>query len=125
MIIDIERKRSLFPWISRKTFIPCLQERPNKTYTFNRSVWDFIFYGPDFSTNVVDESREEMGKKQDMSALIEMVKELQRQNAVLQNKMLEIQNEFTMERNRRSIEYVRMSQDKQNAATQFRGNISY
>ncbi|XP_046848712.1 uncharacterized protein LOC124442244 [Xenia sp. Carnegie-2017] len=62
-----------------------------------------------------------MGKKQDMSTLIQMVKELQRQNAVLQNKMLEIQNEFTMERNRRSIEYVRMSQDKQNATTQFRG----
>ncbi|XP_046848704.1 transient receptor potential cation channel subfamily A member 1 homolog isoform X2 [Xenia sp. Carnegie-2017] len=121
MIIDIERKRSSFPWRSRKTLIPCLQERPNKTYNFTRAVWDFVFYGPDFSTNVVDESREEMGKKQDMSTLIQMVKELQRQNAVLQNKMLEIQNEFTMERNRRSIEYVRMSQDKQNATTQFRG----
>ncbi|XP_046848108.1 transient receptor potential cation channel subfamily A member 1-like [Xenia sp. Carnegie-2017] len=95
MIIDIERKRSSFPWRNKKTLIPCLQERPNKTYNFTRPVWDFIFYGPDFSTNVVDESR-------DMSTLIEMVKELQ-------NKMLEIQNEFTM------------GQDKQNAMALFRG----
>ena len=132
MIIDMERKWSLFPWRSRKTLIPCFHERPNKTSNFTRAVWDFMFYGPDVFTDVLDENREEMGKKQDMSALFEMVKELQKQNAVLQkqnavlqNKMLEIQNEFTMERNRRSMEYVRMSQDKRNATTEFRGNISY
>ncbi|XP_046848106.1 transient receptor potential cation channel subfamily A member 1-like [Xenia sp. Carnegie-2017] len=88
MIIDMERKWSLFPWRSRKTLIPCFQERPNKTSNFTRAVWDFMFYGPDVFTDVLDENREEMGKKQDMSALFEMVKELQNRMLFCKSRML-------------------------------------
>ena len=120
MIIDLERKRSRFSW-KRPGLVPTLEERPNKKHDFSRTIWEFVFYGPDFSTDHKDNSTDDSSTNENLSSMVKMMKELQQQNAILQNKMIEIQNEFTLERNRRSREYIRSSQDKQHAWTQFRG----
>ena len=120
MIIDMERKRSRFYW-RRSRLVPSLEERPNKTHDFSRTIWEFIFYGPDFSSENSGNKTSNGATGENMATLLNMMKELQRQNAVLQNKVMEIQNEFTLERNRRSREVIRSSQDKQHASTQFRG----
>ena len=119
MIIDLERKRSRFVWKRRK-LVPTLEERPNKRHDFSRAIWEFIFYGPDAAEQ--SENRTKTASKDDkMDAILDMMKELQRQNAILQSKVTEIQSEFTVERNRRSREMIQNSQDKQHASTQFRG----
>ena len=101
--------------------MPTLEERPNKTHDFSRAIWEFIFYGPDFATDDATASKEHGDRNENFAAILDVMRDLQRQNAILQNKMLEIQNEFTLERNRRSREMIRVSQDKQHAGTQFRG----
>lgn len=120
MIIDLERKRSRFIWKRRK-LVPTLEERPNKRHDFSRAIWEFIFYGPDFAAEQSEDRTKNASKDDKMEAILDMMKELQRQNAILQSKVTEIQSEFTVERNRRSREMIRYSQDKQHASTQFRG----
>jgi hypothetical protein len=120
MIIDLERKRSRFSW-KRPDLVPTLEERPNKKHDFSRAIWEFIFYGPDFSTDKRHNGAENSTTSENLGEILKTMKELQRQNASLQNKMMEIQNEFTLERNRRSREYIESSQDKHHACTQFRG----
>ena len=114
MIIDMERKSSLFCWRSRH--VPSLQERPRKTQDYFRSIWEFIFYGPDFSSENSG-NRTNDATSENTAKVLDMMKELQRQITVVQNKVMEIQNEFTLERNRRSEEVIRSSKDKQ-----FRGH---
>ena len=121
MIIDMERKRSRFYYWRRSRRVPSLEERPNKTHDFSRTIWEFIFYGPDFSSENSGNKTSNGATSENMATLLDMMKELQRQNAVLQNKVMEIPNESTLERNRRSREVIRSSQDKQHASTQFRG----
>ena len=120
MIIDLERKRSRFVWKRRK-LVPTLEERPNKRHDFSRAIWEFIFYGPDFAAEQSENRTKTASKDDRMEAILDMMKELQRQNAILQNKVTEIQSEFTVERNRRSREMIQYSQDKQHASTQFPG----
>ena len=120
MIIDLERKRSRFIWRRRKP-VPTLEERPNKKHDFSRTIWEFIFYGPDFSSEQTNSSTINSTTNENLSAILDTMKELQRQNAILHNKVMEIQNEFTLERNRRSRENIKLSQDKHHACTQFRG----
>ena len=120
MIIDLERKRSRFIWKRRK-LVPTLEERPNKRHDFSRAVWEFIFYGPDFAEQESEDRTKNASKDDKMVAILDMMKELQRQNAMLQSKVTEIQSEFTLERNRRSREMIQYSQDRQHASTQFRG----
>ena len=119
MIIDMERKRSRFYYWGRSRHVPSLEERPNKTHDISRKIWEFIFYGPDFSSENSGNKKSDGTTSEDMTKLLDMMKELQ--NAVLQNKVMEIQNEFTLKRNRRSGEVIRSSQDTQHASTQFRG----
>jgi hypothetical protein len=121
MIIDLERKRSRFSWRPKPRLVPTLEERPNKTHDFSRTIWEFIFYGPDFSSDNNARSTANSTTSENLGAVLDVMKELQRQNTILQNKVMEIQNEFTLERNRRSREFIKLSQDKQNACTQFRG----
>ncbi len=100
-----------------------LVERPNKKHDFSRTIWEFIFYGPDFSSEQTNSSTINSTTNENLSAILETMKELQRQNAILHNKVrMEIQNEFTLERNRRSGESIKLSQDKHHACTQFRGD---
>ena len=112
MIIDLERIRSRFS-CKRPGLVPTLEECPNKKHNFIRTIWEFVSYDPDFSTDHRDNSTDD-------STTNEILKMMQQQNVILQNKMLEIQNELTS-RNWRSREYIRSSQDKQHAWTQFRG----
>ncbi len=117
MIIDLERKRSRFCCRRRKP-VPTLEERPNKKKDFFRKIWEFIFFEPDYETNsnTINSTTNE-----NLSAILDTMKELQRQNAILHNKVrMEIQNEFSLERNRRSGESIKLSQDKHHALTQFR-----
>ncbi|XP_046848111.1 LOW QUALITY PROTEIN: transient receptor potential cation channel subfamily A member 1-like [Xenia sp. Carnegie-2017] len=88
MIIDMERKRYTFFTRRRISFVDPLDEWPNRKDSFSRKLWGIIFYGPDFSTDQVDENSEQMGKEDDTLALIEMVKELQMQNAIFQKKVM-------------------------------------
>lgn len=120
MIIDLERKRSSFVW-ERPTSVSDLEERPNKKHDFSRTVWEFVFYGPDFSTQQVNDTPRGGTNAENLEMIVDMMKDLQRQTAILQNKVMEIQNEFTLEKNRRSREFIKLSQDKQHACTQFRG----
>ncbi len=121
MIIDFERKRS-FIWRRRKP-VPTLEECPNKKHDFSRTIWEFIFYGPDFSSEQINSSTINSTTNENLRAILDTMKELQRQNALLHNKLrMEIQNEFTLERNRRSRESIKLSQDKHHAYTKFRGD---
>lgn len=97
-----------------------MEERPNEEQGLSRTVWEFICYGPDFTTEQ-DDADQAGNTRENLTTIISMMKELQQQNAILQNKMLEIQNEFTLERNRRSREMIRYNSDKQHASTQFHG----
>ena len=120
MIVDLERKRSRFCW-KRQGLVPTLEERPNKKHNFSRTIWEFLSYDPDFSTDHRDNSTDDSTTNENLNSIVKMMKELQQQHAILQNKIMEIQNEFTLERKRRSREYIKSSQDKQHAWTQFRG----
>ncbi len=102
MIIDLERKRSKFFWWRGQKPVLTLEERPNKKHDFSRTIWEFIFYGPDFSSEQTNSSAINSTTNENLSAILDTMKELQRQNAILHNKVMEIQNEFTLERNRRS-----------------------
>ena len=121
MIIDLERKRSRFCWRRRKP-VPTLEESPDKNHDFSQTIWEFIFYGPDFSSEQTNSSTINSTTNENLSAILDTMKELQRQNAILHNKVMEIQNEFTLERNRRSRESIKLSQDKHHACTQFLGD---
>ncbi|XP_028413558.1 transient receptor potential cation channel subfamily A member 1-like [Dendronephthya gigantea] len=120
MIIDLERKRLSFMW-KRPTPVADLEERPNKKHDFSRTIWEFVFYGPDFSTEQSNDTPRGGTNAENLEMIVDMMKDLQRQTAILQNKVMEIQNEFTVAKNRRSLEIIRLSQDRQHVSTQFRG----
>ncbi len=115
MIIDLERKRSEFFWWRGQKPVPTLKERPNKKHDFSRTIWEFIFYGPDFSLEQTNSSAINSTTNENLSAILDTMKDLQRQNAILHNKVMEI----TLERNRRSRENIKLSQDKHHACTPF------
>ena len=120
MIIDLERKRPRFIRRRQKP-VPTLEESPDKKHDFSQTIWEFIFYGPDFSSEQTNSSTINSTTNENLSAILDTMKELQRQNAILHNKVMEIQNDFTLERNHRSRENTKLSQDKHQACTQFRG----
>ena len=92
MIIDLERKRSRFCW-GRQKPVPTKVERPNrKKYDFSRTIWEFIFYGPDFSSEQTNSRTINSTTNENLSAILDTMKELHRQNAILHNKVMEIQN---------------------------------
>ena len=113
MIIDMERKSSRFYWKSSR-LASFLVERPNKTHDFSRTIWEYIFYGPDFSSEKSGNRTNSGVMSENMGTLLDTMKELQRQITVLQN-------EFTSERNRRCREVNRSNQDKQHTSREFRG----
>lgn len=103
----MERKRYTFFTRRRISFVHPLDEWPNRKDSFSRKLWGIIFYGPDFSTDQVDENSEQMGKEDDTLALIEMVKELQTQNAIFQKKVM-----ASLEENGKPSKSVDASQGK-------------
>ena len=101
MIIDLERKRSRL-CCKRTGIVKELKEHPNKKHDFSRTIWEFVSYGPDFST---DNSTVDSTANENLTPIVKMMKELQ-------NKMIEIQDEFTSERKQKSRESIKSSQDK-------------
>ncbi|XP_046848679.1 transient receptor potential cation channel subfamily A member 1-like isoform X2 [Xenia sp. Carnegie-2017] len=99
MIIDIERKKYI-PWMKTcfkqsKMFV---KEEPNKKHGLLHKFWEIIFYGPDFSSDPVDEAFENIGKNDNMSKRENCKPDCKQSQETLQKNK---ENESTVEDSRR------------------------
>ena len=101
MIIELERKRYLWPWsFKTRNFVPTLVERPNKRANFPiiEYLWEYLSYGPDFTsaedtTTTTAEHNVPTTKKRlewDYATMMVMMKEVKDQITDLQNGMKEV-----------------------------------
>lgn len=90
MIIEMERKRYLWPWSSRtKSLVPTLEERPNKKAKFPMIIWEYLCYDPDF-TSVEDATTTTAAH--DVRATN---KRLEREFATMMDMMTEVKDQIT------------------------------
>ena len=126
MIIDLERKRSLFPWWSRSTVILTLEEQPNQMVNFSSTMWEYLFYGPEFTseediTDPRDKRTANENVDQRLVVIVDMMKDMQQQMKAMKQKMDE-KREGTMLRENHANEITdkdNSAKEKGNALTQF------
>ena len=128
MIIDLERKRSLFLWCTRSKAVPTLEERPNKQVNFLVTMWEDLFYGPEFTSE--EDSTDPRDKKtingnvdQRLLVIADTMKDMQQQMNAMQQKMVEIQEGIVLRGNHfnQTTDGDNLAEEKRNRWTQFKG----
>ena len=128
LVINLERKRSTFPWCTTPRPLSVLEERPNERVHILRTIWENLFYGPDQvssdeDTAVPRDNRRANDNVEDkLVMIVDMMKEMQQQISVIQEKILvDEENRASSHENRDTREPFGIAKERRNAWTQFRG----
>lgn len=94
ILIDLERKRYAMLWCSRSRMVPALEELPNKRVHISRQMWEYLCYGPDFTSDEDKNRKRDKAKTNEnveerLDTIVDIMKEMHEQIVAIQQKLNE------------------------------------
>ena len=92
IIIDLERKLHAILWCSRSRSVATLEELPNERVHICRQMWEYLCYGPDFTSNEDSDAQRDQAKtnesvEEKLDMIVDVMKEMHEQMAAIQQKL--------------------------------------